>query len=205
MSRIAVVVLALSVSIASGCGTPVRYMTVAVPRQRIVAPADRAMVVFIRPSRIDFRASSEIIDETGRFMGQIPAHGHFAVSMSPGQHTFVVWALNTDAISANLAPGKIYFVEVNAVKEYSYYSAFMYLKAIKPTMVQWDLLDQWLRETTQYTTAQGDGLAQLATRKGADRVQERLRRGYEQLAHYQGADLDQHTLLPDDGIRYRTN
>jgi hypothetical protein len=182
---------------AAGCfGTSANYMTAMRPPQAIAAPPDQAMVVFVRPSKMAYAVSANILDETGRFLGDIPAEGHFAVPIAAGRHTFVIWAENTDALTAELLPGKIYFVEVYA--SMGAWSAHMHLRAIKPSLGSWAQRDGWMLSTTQYTPDLAAGQANLAGKVEA--VQERLRRGNEHLAKYQGADLDLHTLAPTDGI-----
>jgi hypothetical protein len=172
-------------------------MTEVKPSRRIVAPPDAAAVVFVRPSKLAFAISANIIDENGRFVGDIPAKGHFAAILPPGHHTLVVWAENTDALSADLAPGRIYFVEVYATP--GAFSAQMHLKAIKPTLPNWGHKDEWMQDTTQFAVDQQGGQENLY-RKGEDKVRERVRRGLEHMSKYDGERLDSRTLRPEDGI-----
>jgi hypothetical protein len=127
----------------------------------------------------------------------MPAEGHFAVAVPPGHHTFTVWAENTDVLSADLSPGKVYYVEVYA--SMGAWSAHMNFRAIKPSLSNWGERDGWMTHTKQYASDFVTGQANLE-KKGAKAVAERLRRAEEHLAHYKGADLDIHTLVASDGI-----
>jgi hypothetical protein len=181
--------------LASGCASAARYMTEIKPPQRIQATPDRAVVVFVRPSKFAFAVSANVLDENGRFLGDSPAKGHFAAYVPPGRHTFVVWAENTDALVADLAPGRICFVEVYATP--GAFSAQMHLKAIKPSLPNWAQRDEWMLHTTQFLVDEPRGQENLY-RKGAERVQERIRRGLEHMSRYGGEQLDSRTLSPAD-------
>jgi len=181
----------------SACGTSARFMMEVHPPRPIAAQADAAAIVFVRPSKLAFAVSANIIDEQAHFIGDIPAAGHFSAMVAPGHHVFVIWAENTDALVADLLPGKIYFVEVEV--GWGALSAHFHLKAIKPAQPNWAERDQWMISTTQYSADQMGGQANLY-RKGSEAVQERLRRGMEHLSKYMGADLDSRTLAPGDGI-----
>jgi hypothetical protein len=199
MSIARAVLVASAVLTAGGCGTTstARFMAEVVPPQPIAAPPDRAVVVFVRPSNIAWAIAANILDENGRFLGDMPAKGHFSVAVPPGPHMFVIWAENTDALSATLLPGRIYFVEV--YPSMGGWSAHMHFRAIKPSLPSWMEKDGWMVGTTQYVPDQAGGQANLVE-KGQQAVQERLRRGREHLTLYQGADLDAHTLGEADGL-----
>jgi hypothetical protein len=196
MWNLAVVALG-ALTLGACASTSARFMAEVAPPQPIVAPPGQAMVVFVRPSNLAFAVSANILDESGRFLGDIPAKGHFAAPMPPGRHMLVIWAENTDAMTVNLLPGRIYFVEVYA--SMGAWSAHMHLRAIKPSLPSWYQKDNWIVNSTQYVVDQMGGQANLAA-KGMEAVQERLRRGQEHLAQYQGPDLDAHMLNEPDGL-----
>ena len=187
----------MTAGLASGCASAARYMEEVHPSRKIVAPPDLATVVFVRPSKLAFAVSANIIDEGGRFIGDIPAKGHFAAVVPPGHHTFVIWAENTDALSADLAPGRIYFIEV--YPSMGAFSAQMHMKAIKPSLPNWSRRDQWMQETTQFRADQAGGQENLV-RKGEEKVRERVRRGMEHMSKYEGEKLDSRTLGAGDGV-----
>ena len=188
----------LLLALASGCvtTTQARNMVEVAPPQRLVAPADAALVVFVRPSKFAFAIAANIIDEQGRFLGDSPAAGHFAAILPPGRHMFVVWAENTDAIDADLAPGKIYFVEVAPTM--GAFSAQMHLRAIKPSSANYGHRDEWMVKTQQYAVMGTGGQDNLNRRP--DDVRERLRRAQEHLTKYSDAEREERTLRAPDGI-----
>ena len=169
----------LLVVLVGGCASSARNMVEISPPQPLVAPADAAVVVFVRPSKFAWAVSANVLDERGRFLGDAVAKGHFAAVVPAGHHVFVIWAENTDAIGAELAPGRIYFVEVAATM--GAWSAQMHLHAIKPSRPNFAHRDEWMLDTAQYHVAGNEGQANLDRRAGD--VQERLRRGNEHLAH----------------------
>jgi hypothetical protein len=189
----------LVLALASGCAAQVpqaRNMVEVAPPRPLTAPVDQAVVVFVRPSRYAWGISANILDEQGRFLGDSPASGHFAVVVPPGRHMFVVWAENTDAVDAELAPGKIYFVEVAATM--GALSAQMHLYAIKPTSANFPHRDEWMRNTHQWAVAGNGGQENLNQR--ADDVRERLRRAQEHLTQYSAEEREKRTLRAGDGI-----
>jgi len=189
----------LLLALASGCAASVptaRNMVEVTPPRPLTAPADSAVVVFVRPSKFAWGISANIIDEQGHFLGDSPAAGHFAAVVPPGRHMFVVWAENTDALDAELAPGKIYFVEVAATM--GALSAQMHLRAIKPTSANFPHRDEWMRNTQQWMVQGPAGQENLDRR--ADDVRERLRRAQEHLVKYSADEREERTLRAADGI-----
>jgi hypothetical protein len=189
--------LLVALSLCAGCASSARYMMEVQAPRPIVGQADAATVVFVRPSKLGFAVSANIIDEQARFLGDIPAKGHFITVVAPGHHTFVIWAENTDALAADLLPGRIYFVEVYVTP--GALSAHLHLKAIKPNLPNWAERDRWMMSTQQYAVDQAAGQSNLY-RKGAEAVQERLRRGLEHLSKYAGPAIDERTLAASDGL-----
>jgi hypothetical protein len=184
--------------LAAGCGASNasgRYMAEMTPPRPLVPPADAALVVFVRPSAYAFGIGANVLDERGRFLGDSTARGHFVAVMPPGKHMFVVWAENTDAVAADLLPGRIYFVEVAPTM--GAWSAQMHLYAIKPA--DGARRDQWMRDTKQFVVSDGAAAQSKLDARGGD-VQERLRRAQEHLGKYDAAERARHTLDPADGI-----
>jgi hypothetical protein len=160
------------------------------------APADQALVVFVRPSQMAWAVGANILDEQGRFLGDSLAGSYFAVAMPPGAHMFTVWAENTDGLSAELAPGRVYYVEVAPTM--GAFSAQMHLFAIKPGRPSWDHLSEWMARAQEYTSDFVAGQSNLDKRH--DDVAERLRRAREHLARYSGDDRARHSLAAGDGV-----
>jgi hypothetical protein len=154
----------------------------------------------VRPSHFAWAIGANVLDENGRFLGDALAGGWFAAAMSPGHHEFTVWAENTDAISADLVPGRIYYVEVAATMGWG--SAQMHLRAIKPSLPNWAHRVEWMRTSKPYLPDYAAGQANLDAR-AADTA-ERLRRAREHLSSYRGEALGEHTLAPGDGAENDT-
>lgn len=189
------IVLSLALLVV-GCVGSSQYMQPSQSPLSLRPPADRAVVVFVRPSHFAFAINANVLDENGRFLGDAVAGGYFAVAVPPGHHEFVVWAENTDAVAADVVAGRTYFVEVAATM--GAWSAQMHLRAIKPGLPNWDHRDEWLRDAKGYLPDVAAGQANLDRRSGD--VAERLRRGREHLAKYANDQLREHTLGADDGV-----
>ena len=186
----------LSLMLLSGCASSARNMIEINPPHPFVAPADGALLVFVRPSKFGWAVSANILDEQGRFLGDAPAKGHFVAAMPAGRHMLVIWAENTDAMDVELAPGKIYFVEVQATM--GALSAQMHMKAIKPTSESWAHRDEWMINTTQFAVVGNEGQQNLQRRP--DDVRERIRRAQEHLQNYSPNEREERTLRAGDGL-----
>jgi hypothetical protein len=159
------------------------------------AEADKAVVVFMRPSGFGAALAQTILDDKGRFLGDALPSSRFAVKVPSGEHTFIVWAENTGVLKANLAPGKIYFVEVSLSMGFG--SASAELLAIKPSTENWAELDEWLADTDVFEPDEPRGQAYLASRQ--EDVDDRIKSAREKLAGFDAEDLAVHSLGPADG------
>jgi hypothetical protein len=180
----------------AGCASSARNMMPVNPPQRLMPPPGQALVVFVRPSKFAWAVTANLLDETGRYLGDAPAQGHFAAVLPPGRHLLVIWAENTDGLDAELAPGRIYFVEVAATM--GAWSAQMHLRAIKPPLDNFAHRDEWMLGTTQYAVASTEAQEKLNQRVGD--VQERIRRAREHLEKYSAEEREQHILRAGDGL-----
>jgi hypothetical protein len=169
------------------------------------APPDKAIVVFSRPSRLSFLMSFKILDETGSWLGDAVAESSFAVALPPGEHLFVGWAANTEAIHATLAPGRIYYVRVDArVPAFAVDGPWVELRAIKPDGGAWYDLQSWMassrwlepRESGRVDNAALEDTGRIEDHDGPDRV----RRAQGSWEEYSPEEREHHTLRPDDGL-----
>lgn len=186
--------LVLALSTLAGCAS--KYMVRAEGPLPIGPRPDTATVVFVRPSSFGAALHPTIFDESGRFLGDAEASSHFMVQVPAGEHMFVVWAENTGPIRAKLAPGRVYFVEV-ALKP-GMWQARAHLLAITPRTESWNNLRDWLADTRPTIADQPAGQAYLDERH--DDVADRLRRAREALAEMDPEEVDERTLLPNDGV-----
>ena len=193
LRRALISVAALGVA---GCAARSSYMVEATVTSAQIQPStETALVTFIRPSRYALLMSPAILDENAHFLGASEARSKFTVAMRPGHHVFVVWAENSDAIVADLAPGKRYFIEVSPTEGWT--SARVHLIALTPHGKKWRDLDGWLERTTTLVPSAA-GETYVESRKAAAR--DRVRRGMEHLRGYGAVDLETRTLHADDGI-----
>src|SRR5258708_29744080 len=86
----------------TACSGSSQYMKEVTAPQPITATADKATIVFVRPSGMGFAVNFAILDQQGHWVGDAVAQSHFAVALPPGQYMFVAWAENTATLTANL-------------------------------------------------------------------------------------------------------
>jgi len=187
--------LALAVSVAACTATSDYMMQPRVP-VALVAPPDAALVVFLRPSGYGRAVATTILDDSGRFLGDSIGETQFAVSLPPGKHVFLSWAENTAPLRADLLPGRVYYVEVSP--RMGFWSTRVQLIALTPRSEHWSYVSEWLRDTTQLIPNGSAGQAYLNGR--AEDVAERIRRARERLTQLDPQELDERTLLPEDGV-----
>ncbi|WP_416638514.1 hypothetical protein [Pseudomonas sp. OHS18] len=80
------------------------------------ATADKALVVFMRPSSLGGAVQSSVYDTRAEgndvFAGVVSSKSKVAYLAEPGQHLFMVVSENADFLAANLEAGKRYYVLV---------------------------------------------------------------------------------------------
>jgi hypothetical protein len=156
----------------------------------IVGAPDAATVVFVRPSEYKGENKTTILDSHGRFLGDALAASYFVVRVAPGRSVFVSCATNRSALQADLAAGRIYFVEVS-VKPGFLHTRF-HLLAIRPDTPSWTKLDTWMTESTAYMPderAGQRGLSSMACAQSAPDL----------LDDYSPDERRARTLTPADG------
>lgn len=178
----------------AGCGSS--YMHTAKGPQPPV-PAGQAVVVFLRPSMFALLAHYQVIDEKGRFLGELLAGSHFAVPVPAGDHVFVAFhdgdpLAHNDAMRARLLPGLTYFALVQPTM------TGVEITAIAPRSESWSRVRGWLADTDALVPDPAAGQAFLADH--GDLLDE-LEAGYKHLSDDDAEELDEHTLLATDGVR----
>jgi hypothetical protein len=121
--------LGLAVALAAataGCLPPKLALMASVPALDVSAPADAALVVFVRESSpCDGGEAFRIVDENVRFFGDSAPASKFTVRLPPGHHAFFAWQPSGDlppdqfpfvnqvgAVAVDLAAGQTYYVTV---------------------------------------------------------------------------------------------
>ena len=192
----AIATLVVTVCLLSGCFATSAYMT-KLDAQAVLAPqSGKSRVVFIRPSAFASGVKFTLFTGRGEFLGDSLPESHFAVDLPPGQKVFIVWAENTAALQANLAPGCTYFVEV--ASKLGFTAARAHLLAMKPSQEIWSSRQEWLDETNGLIPDRHAGQAYLIERR--EDLLDRVRRGKETLAEYDSEERAARTLARGDGI-----
>jgi hypothetical protein len=109
-------VVALLGSAACNMGRATAYMKPLTPgAPAFRSDAQTATLVFGQAHRMTSGRLFTILDDQGKFVGDLPGKSAFALSLTPGHHAFVLVAFDDtqwDILSANLAPGGVYYVDV---------------------------------------------------------------------------------------------
>jgi hypothetical protein len=180
----------------TGCASS-KYMKEVVAPATPPAPSpDAATVVFLRPSSIGSAIIFTVIDQYGRFLGDSTASGHFSTQLPPGEYLFIAEGENTAVMHANLAPNRLYYVQVDA--KMGILSARVGLEPIKPTSEAWRELPEMLRETTRFEPLTQQGQAALARK--ATVIAKRIANAKEKWAGYDSAERAELSLEPADGF-----
>jgi hypothetical protein len=191
---------ALFVLGSAGCEVKSPYMVVLEKPKSFAASKDVATVVFLRPYDTDPRQVVTIVDEHRTFIGDSLAQSYFATKLPPGGRTFYTLAqgTGTDAMRADLAPGKVYFVYISLGSERGGAAQAASLFALTPRSREWGLLSTWLAKSRQLEVAPASG-----TLEGTSRypdIEQRITQATTALRNYPVPESDIRTLRPDDGL-----
>jgi hypothetical protein len=74
------------------------------------APADKAVVYFVRPSALGFAINFTYFDST-RLIGKFNGPAYIRYTCDPGRHLFWARSENRDFVEADVEAGKVYFIE----------------------------------------------------------------------------------------------
>ncbi len=154
-------------------------------------PAE-ALVTFVRPvSTCDTGEWAVVVDEHGRFVGNVQTNTQVSFSTTPGPHVFYAWS--NDDIAENINPNSnpIAAVRVGAVAGQSHYvsvevatpcavrSTFE-MRAVAGNTAAWGDLEEWLGKTQPMTVDRSVGQSLLDAEP--DHLHRRLRLGQLKLA-----------------------
>lgn len=185
--------VALGISLgALGCQAHSPHMA-AGPRNTIEASHDQATVVFIRPKYQPSSVKVTIIDEKGRYLGESLPESYFAVKMPPGDHVIIGYTDTTHALKASLAAGKIYYVHVVANDDN--WSPRFSLLGITPRSKDYGHIDDWMAQANAYAPDEKGGQEMLAKHN----VDAHVLKGQAMIQHYDAKELEERTILADDG------
>ena len=74
------------------------------------APADKAVIYFVRPSGMGFAINFSYFDST-KLIGKFNGPKYIRYECDPGKHLFWARSENRDFVEADVEAGKIYFIE----------------------------------------------------------------------------------------------
>ncbi len=180
-----------------GCTATSQYMTAVPPPAAALAPAaGKATVVFIRSSGLGGAIKFMIIEQNGRFMGESTAGGHFPAILAPGEYLFIAEGENTAVMHANLAPDRLYYVDVDP--KMGVFSARVGLEPIKPGSDAWRKVPEMLNDTKRFIPLIPQGQAALDA-ESSD-IQKRVANAKSKWAGYSPAERAELSLEPGDGV-----
>jgi hypothetical protein len=181
----------------TGCTATSKYMTpVPSPAPPLAPTPGMAEVVFLRPSGLGSAILFTIVDQNGRFVGDSTAGAHFVTLLPPGEYLFIAEGENTAVMHANLAPGRLYYVEV--VPKMGVFSARVGLEPIKPNGPAWAKVSEMLHDTSRFVPLPREGQAALDAT--ASVIQSRVANAKKKWADYSPAERAESSLQPDDGV-----
>jgi hypothetical protein len=195
IKRLLLTILSCLSLASAACAGSSDYMAEIKSPPPIAAPADKAGVVFVRPSGLGFAINFAILDQNGNWVGDAVAKAHFVVTLPPGEYLFVGWAENTAALKATLAAGRTYYVEVTPTVGFG--SAHVVLEAVTPRSSDWSELDAWLKETKRLEPLPKGTVYHQGRR---DDALKRLASARENWDGYSADEKAKRTLRAEDGV-----
>ena len=100
----------------AACGRDTAYMKpLASGESALRSNAQSATLVFGQAGRMTTGRLFTILDENGKFVGDLPGHSAFAISVPPGRHLFVLVSFDhrkEDILFTEMRPGGVYYVDI---------------------------------------------------------------------------------------------
>jgi hypothetical protein len=114
MLRAARALIALTMLLLAGCASD-KMTSISEPPIVAAAPADQAVIVFVRPSLFGGAIQSVVYDVSGdtpALVGIVSSGTKIAYAVPPGTHRFMVVSEAADFMDAEVAAGKTYYTLV---------------------------------------------------------------------------------------------
>lgn len=145
MKQIKILILSTTMLMAAGllgCAAPnMKLSQLATEMEQ--APQDKALVTFIRPSKLGFKISAAVYDGD-KFIGFVPYRTKLQYQADPGEHTFMVVSEAADFLKADLQAGKKYYIKV--VPRMGAWRARFSLAGIHKSQLSTSSVQRWLSE-----------------------------------------------------------
>lgn len=194
LGRLFITLIALSVA---GCRSGPAYMREVDPMRQLQAPADKALVVFVRTSTDASETPVHVMDDKSVFLGSAMPGGHFSVVRPVGRQQFIAFTGDVaDALIADLAAGLVYFVELEPFGGKGT-ERFVFKASARGTKL-FPFKPEWIEDTTQFRVDQQVAKEQMGpvAEKRREKV---VKDANERLRKYAGIELTEHTLAQTDG------
>lgn len=100
----------------AACGRDTAYMKPLAPGESSYrADPQTATLIFGQAGRMTSGRLFTILDANGKFVGDLPGHSAFAITVPPGRHVFVLVSFDhreEDLLYADMRAGGVYYVDV---------------------------------------------------------------------------------------------
>lgn len=132
--------LGLAAFLLMGCASP--NMKYSMPlTENLERPENSALIYFIRPQKIGYKVNAVVYDND-RSVGFVPYGQKLPYFVQPGQHLFMVVSESADFMTADIAPGKTYYIEVKP--RMGVWRARFSLAPVTRKMLETDKVQKWI-------------------------------------------------------------
>jgi hypothetical protein len=130
----------------SGCFKPyvAQHLRQIEPAKAVVSEAETATVVFARPRSMLFLMPAVVLDGQENTLADIPSTSHFIARVASGPHVFAVCLRRCEFVEAELAPGKVYFIEIDP------HMGGYHVRALKKSSKDWAKRKDWTSDSKQF-------------------------------------------------------
>lgn len=166
---------------------------------RIVPATSKAVVIFMRPSRIGGAIKSSVFDitqpanDTDKLVGIVASGTRVAYVTDPGEHLFMVIGENADFMAATLAPGKTYYALVSP--RLGWWKARFSLEPVREAQLGSSDLEEWNETELVENTAEAFAWAKDNWESIQDKKVDYLRKWNAKPP----AERNEQTLFVNDG------
>ena len=198
MKKLFLVTLLIISTIMSGyCGAS-KYMKKVEGGAEIAASADKATIVFMRPSSMAFAIQAPVIDISGTenvLVGIVSSKTKVAYRVDAGEHLFAVGGESADMMKASVEAGKIYYVVVGP--RMGVWKARFVLDPIRKNEVKENAkLAEWLKDCTPMEMADSAQEWLKDNSKSLNKKREKCLKAWEKAGEKERFDG---TLAAEDG------